>query len=208
MPMAERRNPGVRILASIAVLSAHVAVLAELLAHRMPVAQISRDESGAIALIDPGREEPPPPPSISLDTPAAWPAAAIKLQPPEIDPAALTDSPSASDWRSAGERVAASVAAADGISVRAFGTTKRPMDKQLKALPFAWDKTHTQRVETLPEGGIRIRLSDRCGMVFAPLPVGGCSLGKVAARGDLFAGMSAAVEPGDWRHTATMLNGR
>ena len=207
--MVKRRNPGVRLLATIAVVSVHVAVLSDLLAYRVPVTQISWDEGEAIVLIAPGSEEPPPlPPSISLDTPAVRSAAAIKLQLPEIDPAALTDLPSSADWFSDGERVAASVAAADGTGVRDFGMAKRPLDRQRKAKPFAWDKTHTERVAALPGGSIRIRLSDRCAVVFAPLPLGGCSLGKVAARGDLFEGMSGAVEPGDWQDTAAQLNGR
>jgi len=208
MPMVKRRNPDVRILATIAVVSVHVAVLSDLLAYRVPVTQISWDESEAIALIAPGSEEPPPPPSISLDTPAVRSAAAIKLQLPEIDPAALTDLPSSADWLSAGERVAASVAAADGTGVRDFGMAKRPTARQRKAKPFAWDKTHTERVAALPEGGILIRLSDRCQVVIAPLPLGGCSLGKVAARGDLFEGMSGAVEFGDWQDAAAQVNGR
>jgi hypothetical protein len=34
--------------------------------------------------------------------------------------------------------------------------------------------------------------------VIAPILFGGCSLGKIEARGDLFDEMKAPAQPGDW----------
>ena len=57
---------------------------------------------------------------------------------------------------------------------------------------FGWDHSRILRVETLAEGGILIWLNDRCAIVLMPLPVGGCGIGKAAARGDLFDHMGDA----------------
>jgi hypothetical protein len=102
------------------------------------------------------------------------------------------------DWIAQGER-AAQVAASEKPAPRSFGIRAARDPPARPQKPFHWDKTHTQRFEALPEGGMLIRLSDRCQLTIAPLPLGGCSLGKIEARGDLFDGMNKPVEFGDWK---------
>jgi hypothetical protein len=63
---------------------------------------------------------------------------------------------------------------------------------------FGWDYSHTHRVENIEGGGILIHISDRCVLVLFPLPFGGCSIGKIPARGDLL----------DHMHEAPALDGR
>jgi hypothetical protein len=55
-----------------------------------------------------------------------------------------------------------------------------------KTQEFAWDYAATHRVETIPEGGMLIHLSDNCVLVLMPLPIVGCGIGKRPANGDLF----------------------
>jgi hypothetical protein len=62
---------------------------------------------------------------------------------------------------------------------------------------FGWDYSHTHRVENIEGGGILIHINDRCVLVLFPLPFGGCSIGKIAARGDLL----------DHMHDAPALDG-
>jgi hypothetical protein len=51
---------------------------------------------------------------------------------------------------------------------------------------FGWDRTHTQRIESIEGGGILLHLSDHCVLLVFPLPFVGCGIGKIPARGDLF----------------------
>jgi hypothetical protein len=67
-----------------------------------------------------------------------------------------------------------------------------------KAPSFDWDPVHTRRVEVMPEGGILVRLSDKCVMVFMPFPFAFCGIGKKEANGHLLDHMRdapAADEP-------------
>ena len=41
-------------------------------------------------------------------------------------------------------------------------------------------------------------INDRCAVIFTPLPLAGCEIGKKPARGDLFEHMDDAVA-GDWK---------
>jgi type IV secretory pathway VirB10-like protein len=58
-------------------------------------------------------------------------------------------------------------------------------DREKKA-EFAWDRTHTRRIEPIEGGGMLIRLSDHCVFVVFPLPFVGCGIGKIPVHGDLF----------------------
>jgi hypothetical protein len=51
---------------------------------------------------------------------------------------------------------------------------------------FGWDHSHTHRVESIEGGGIAIHMNDHCTLVLLPLPLVGCGIGKIPARGDLF----------------------
>ena len=51
---------------------------------------------------------------------------------------------------------------------------------------FAWNYAATHRVEAVPGGGMLIHLGDNCVLVFLPLPIVGCGIGKKPANGDLF----------------------
>ena len=55
-----------------------------------------------------------------------------------------------------------------------------------KPAQFAWDYAATHRVETLPQGGLLINLSDNCVLLIFPLPFVACGIGKRPANGDLF----------------------
>jgi hypothetical protein len=61
---------------------------------------------------------------------------------------------------------------------------------------FAWDRSHTHRVETMQGGGILIHINDRCTLVLFPLPFVGCGIGKKPASGDLFEHMRDAPADG------------
>lgn len=102
------------------------------------------------------------------------------------------------DWRTEREQAAADFAARDAPTYRQFGPVERtpapPAPKD-----FAWDKTHTQRIEPLPNGGALIRLNDHCLLIIAPFPLPICGLGKRKARSDLFDGMQHPATPGDWK---------
>jgi hypothetical protein len=100
------------------------------------------------------------------------------------------------DWDVSARRAAARQAAAP--APRDFGFPRRePPPREKKE--FGWDKVHTERVRPLKGGGIGIRLSDNCEIALLPLPIGGCSLGKRKARGDLFDEMDAPPVLGDWK---------
>ena len=55
---------------------------------------------------------------------------------------------------------------------------------------FGWDYAATHRIRELPTGGILVMINDHCAIVFAPLPFGGCALGKLEANGGLFKHMN------------------
>jgi hypothetical protein len=50
---------------------------------------------------------------------------------------------------------------------------------------FGWDRSHTQRVESLEGGGLLIHINDRCVVVLLPFPLPFCGIGKIPVRGDL-----------------------
>jgi hypothetical protein len=198
VPIVRRRNPGARTLAAALVLLAHVAAYIALRGFHWPTASITWNESPATLLEIEPEPEPPPPPGPDFARPAAH-SPPVVLELPDPDFAAP---PESIDWLANGARAAADVIAGEGDRVRPFGIPDRPAPQPRRVKPFGWDETHTQRVEVLP-GAIAIRLSDRCSVIFAPLPMGGCSLGKIPARGDLFDGMNAAVKLPEWKNSAS-----
>lgn len=62
---------------------------------------------------------------------------------------------------------------------------------------IAWDYAATHRVEALPGGVTVINLNEHCAIAFLwVLPMFGCSLGKIPARGDLFDHMHDEADSG------------
>ncbi len=72
----------------------------------------------------------------------------------------------------------------------------RPPAHALLRHRFGWDYAATHRIRALPTGGTQVMIDDHCAIVFAPLPFGGCVLGKIEANGDLFKHMDEARNQG------------
>jgi hypothetical protein len=73
-------------------------------------------------------------------------------------------------------------------------------DKPAKRKPeFGWDPSRAHRVQPLQEGGLLVRINDRCAIVITVLAMPVCQIGKKPARGDLFEHMGDAPTPGDWK---------
>jgi hypothetical protein len=64
---------------------------------------------------------------------------------------------------------------------------------------FRWDYARTHRVEPLGQGAVGIHLNDRCVVVLWIVPMVGCSLDEIPARGDLFDHMNDAPAFGEWK---------
>jgi len=95
-----------------------------------------------------------------------------------------TTAPVAVDWAKEAERVAADRTAGEGTNI---GAEPAPAAARQQ---FGWDYARTHRLESLPDGGLLVNLSDRCSIVFKfPMLLGGCRIGKIESRGDLFAHM-------------------
>jgi hypothetical protein len=189
-----------RALAVAAVLLLHAAaVLAPLVMHRRasqtfgneptlilldlsaPAAVPSRTDVRATAPISTPQIVVRPPDSVAMQTPA--PASRV-------------------DWRAAAEIAANGITSLDGTEPKSFGAPPRAPVEPRDRKPFGWDRSRTNRVESMPSGGLVINLNDHCALVIAPILFGGCSLGKIEARGDLFDEMKAPPQLGDWKDSS------
>lgn len=85
---------------------------------------------------------------------------------------------------------------------RARGFTPSEQDRK-RATPsvptpeFDWDRSHTERIEPIPTGGMLIHLNERCVVAIVPAIIPVCALGKIEARGDLFDHMDDTPQLGD-----------
>jgi hypothetical protein len=82
-----------------------------------------------------------------------------------------------------------------------FGFPHSPAAATAKPPQFGWDYASTHRLESLPGGGLLVRLNDNCVLVLLPLPFAGCAIGKRKAKGDLFEHMSDPSPLGDLSET-------
>jgi hypothetical protein len=132
--------------------------------------------------------------------PAAVPDSPL-LPAPEPDSNAITE-PTVPDWRQE-LQVAANNQLESAERKRQQPSPLSPHDFS-RVMPGStdsprqdpiWNYAATHRVEELPFGGLVININDRCAMILAPLPFGGCRIGKIPARGNLFDHMKDTPEP-------------
>ena len=153
---------------------------------------------------------PPPTPGLMYLWASAMPAApaAPPAAPPSRRPTGLARSPVRTltaiaaenlpvdsapskpitiDWASEATRSAAAIAASIDAGAGHALHGSRPADSARRHTPsFQWDKSVTERIESIPGGGTLIKLNDHCGLTFSPLPMLGCWLGHREANGHLF----------------------
>ncbi len=98
------------------------------------------------------------------------------------------------DWAAELDRAARqAVPDSQSPSARGFGHPHRGTPPPTPP-EFGWDVAHTNRVESIPGGGLLMHLSDRCIVVLAPLPFAFCSPTKPPANGGLFDHLHDAQE--------------
>jgi hypothetical protein len=196
MPLRGASHYRARSVTVALVVGGHLAVILMLATRSTQERHSPPDEPMLLTFIEIPAAAARPAGSPSL---AQLPARSEGLAPAARYVPALTESTGITpgiDWY--GEASDAASRAATKPDVRDFGYPKREPEARAKK-EFGWDKTHTERISALPEGGMLIRLNDNCAIIIAPLPFGGCTIGKRKARGDLFDEMQAPVEPGDWK---------
>jgi len=96
------------------------------------------------------------------------------------------ETPTTIDWAAEIETQAARTAVSQAPAFKDFGFPRTAQAWSAQTPEFAWDHAHSHRVETLPEGGIVINLSDQCVLVFMPFPFAFCGVGTKPANGELF----------------------
>jgi hypothetical protein len=102
------------------------------------------------------------------------------------------------DWAGELSRAAKNATADKSAQLpRDFGLPHAPPPRA-QAPQFDWDHAATQRLETIPGGGLLLNLNDRCVLVFMPFPFPFCGIGHQEANGDLFKhrGDPAGAQPG------------
>ncbi len=135
-------------------------------------------------------------PAIALRHTRITRATTSASSPNEPPPPSQSEStaPVAVDWASEAQVAAAHQIEAEDAARRA-GTALAPDRYRLETPPvaaprFDWDYAATHRIESLPGGGLVINLSDRCAITIVYLTIlGGCKIGEIEARGDLFSHM-------------------
>jgi len=203
-----------RLIACIAVLAAHAALLMLVRSLRPAVGPAGQGEVTTLLLMLPAAkversatdkaDHPSPAPQRArrADTPAP-------LQEPA--PAAELDSshaPQAIDWAREGRRAAEDEIDAEERAARAAaalsGHKKTPPSLAPAAPPqpqFGWSHASTHRLESVPGGGIILNLTDRCAIVFSFMLIPVCRLGPMEPRGDLLQHMhdppQLNVSPGE-----------
>ena len=143
---------------------------------------------------------PPPSPAYAPQRPAAAQAVPGRAPTPETAPRLP-----APDWSAAVARATQEEVAAIELERRQSQALAPPVNRLAarsngRAPTFHWNKARTQRIEPLATAGTLLHLNDRCALVlFFVIPMAGCALGEIPARGDLFDHMHDATAPGGWK---------
>ncbi|HEY5101888.1 MAG TPA: hypothetical protein VII70_03825 [Steroidobacteraceae bacterium] len=208
--LGRRRFPTVslRVLAFLAVLSAHAALLVLLWVLRGGSLEAQRDASTTVLLLlpwaEPARASAPSAANHCKETRAICTALSdlkrrSRLQ--RVQPAPQSGSaPVAIDWaREAALAASRRIDAAEEAARKAQAFSARrgsSLASGKRAAPrFGWSYAHTHRFETVP-GAILFNLNDRCVilMTFMLMPI--CRIGKIEERGDLFQHMNEPLPLG------------
>ena len=103
-----------------------------------------------------------------------------------------SSAPASIDWAKEAQTAAADGTTQDAEAARRSAALSRwkshvmPSSVVPQGPQFGWDRSHTQRFETTPQG-LLVMLNERCVIIINPLGVaGGCALGHIPVRGDLF----------------------
>jgi hypothetical protein len=185
-----------RIGAFVAVAAAHAALFVVLVKVRLTLAPTVEPETSMILFMLPSKEIAPsaPPPNASPH-PAARHARLPepKAKPSEPSPEdAKSSAPVMIDWAKEAQLAATRQIDADEAAARRAATfsTHKKVPASLAAPPpappqFHWSYASTHRLESLPDGGFILNLSDRCAIVFAIMLIPVCKVGVIEPRGDL-----------------------
>lgn len=102
------------------------------------------------------------------------------------------------DWNAELDRFAKDNSGSQAAAARRdFGFPHHSVAGAANAAVFQWDRARTQRVESLPEGGLLVNLNDRCVLLLAPLPFPVCRIGTKFPNGKLFEHMHDAMAAPD-----------
>lgn len=191
-----------RALAFVAIVLAHIALVALLMTPYRRAVRAAPDESYMVLVsVEPearARSEPSGPAPLSPVRPET-----ISPPPVDLSSSAITVPPEVSaetppkpsvDWQAQAQTAAARTAEALEAERRRKGKFA-PDPRFARPVPrpeFGWDQSKIHRLEALPEGGTLIHLNDRCVLVLNGGLFPACKLGKIEARGDLFEHMGDA----------------
>jgi hypothetical protein len=187
-----------RLIACIAVLAVHAALLMVVRSLRPRVGPAGQSEVTALLLMLPAAKVDPSA-TDKTDHRSAVPQRARRADTPaplqEPAPAADLESghaPQAIDWAREARQAAEDEINAEERAARAApglsGHRKTPRSLAPAAPPqpqFAWSHASTHRLESVPGGGIILNLTDRCAIVFSYMLIPVCRLGPMEPRGDL-----------------------
>jgi hypothetical protein len=103
-----------------------------------------------------------------------------------------SSAPHSIDWAQEAQQAAEDDAERDVEGARRSGALSRwkshvmPSPVVPRGPQFGWDTSRTQRLRPTPQGLV-VMLNERCALVINPLLLaGGCALGHIPVRGDLF----------------------
>jgi hypothetical protein len=185
-----------RLIALVAVAALHAAMLGSISARAPRIGANTNDPAMTLVQLPPVTQ----PPAVVSEraTRPAMPSSEIWTPPPtlstESTPAGMEGVPI--DF--AHEAKLAARRAADAIELEHEPETVRKPPPE-----FGWSKT-AQRVEALPEGGVLIRLSERCVVVVSLVVLPACAVGEIPANGKLFEHMDDAPTLGDWKDDSAL----
>jgi hypothetical protein len=189
-------NGRLRIGAFVAVAAAHAALFMVLAKVRLTLVPTVEPETSMLLFMLPSKEIVPAPGPANasphrgarrarLPEPQAKPG-----EPPPED--AKSSAPVMIDWAKEAQLAATRKIDADEAAARRAATfsTHKKVPASLAPPPpappqFHWSYANTHRLESLPDGGFILNLSDRCAIVFAIMLIPVCKIGVIEPRGDL-----------------------
>ncbi len=204
-----RRPSTSQIIAIVIALALHITVFV-LMRARAPRTAAETDDTALTLIIVPPRAQSSTPTSTPERAPQATALAPTSPTPITLPPvpSPLVEPKQIDFAREAELATQRAVAAIELERRRARGFTpleqnREPEVARTPTPEFGWSST-AQRIEALPEGGLLIRLSERCVVAITLVAFPACSFGEIPVNGDLFKHMNDAPKSGDWKDDSTV----